>query len=822
MREQAFELANNIEEKWRQRSRCLWLTEGDRNTRFFHAMASSRHRRNLVLSIEDNGTIITDQLEIRQVFARSMQGVLGTTSQVTPFDATALYQSHMDLNSLQQPFTMIEIQAAVHQLANNKASGPDGLPNEFLKTYWNELKPEVYAIMQKFFSHQLDLRPYNEATIVMVPKTEIPVSTSDFRPISVLNLIPKLISKILSNRLRPVLSDLISINQTAFIQGRQILENFVTTRELLHHVSIRKTPAIFAKVDFKKAFDMIEWNFLESVMTARSFPARWISWIRHIWETSSSRLCINGECSEPFPHRRGLRQGDPLSPMLFDIAVDVFQQMIRVANLNLSCPLSRKISDAIVAYQYADDTAVIARADATTLITFKLILRLFSSVSGLQVNYNKSSFIPINIGQNELSETRAIMCFPQTDFPIQYLGMPLSIKRPTRDMYRQLIERVQSRLDTWQTKLISKGGRLQLVQSVLSSMTVYFMHCFLLPNWVIKKLDRARRSFMWGCSNRRERGVSLCNWQLVCLPKQWGGLGVPDLRLRNISLILRWWWKGYKERQSMWGSLIIKVRWQGVFTHGPTIWAKTGSFFWGQLHGVKHIFNMSVSWAIGDGTCISYWFDDWGKGALVPAGTRQINRSLSIRSASADAELLQGLAINFSDQPDVLTWKWSQTGLYTSKSIYAVLTGVGKIRWNFSHIWKSNTPPKVRIFIHLMLLGKILTKEVMDRRNFHCDLDCVMCSGQQHETVTHLMIECPFAHNIWDKVSMAANIVPLTSNSSIQNSWTRAQPQSKVARKKWMIWISATCWHLWKERNSRIFEGRNFVATDLWPLDNNL
>lgn len=349
LRELAFELANNIEEKWRQRSRCLWLSQGDRNTRFFHAMASSRLRRNLILSIEDNGETISDQGQIRHLFASSMQSVLGVASQVTEFDAAALYQSNPGLESLQQPFSMTEIETAVHQLANNKASGPDGLPNEFLKCYWNELKVEVFAILQLFHSHQLDLTPYNEACITMVPKIKTPLTISDFRPISVLNLIPKLISKILSNRLRPVLPLLISKNQTAFIQGRQISENFVTTRELLHHVSCRKSAAIFAKVDFRKAFDTVQWDFLQRVMKARQFPDRWMRWLQHIWDTSSSRVCINGETSEPFLHRRGLRQGDPLSPMLFDIAVDVFQRMIQVSNLNLHSPLSHKIPEAIVA-----------------------------------------------------------------------------------------------------------------------------------------------------------------------------------------------------------------------------------------------------------------------------------------------------------------------------------------------------------------------------------------------------------------------------------------------------------------------------------------
>lgn len=255
----------------------------------------------------------------------------------------------------------------------------------------------MFSIFQNFYDNTLDLTACNVANIIMVPKVEVPQNTSDFRPISVINLIPKLISKVLSNRLRWRLPDLIFNRQTAFVHGRQIFENFITTRELLHHIAYAKEKAIFAKVDFRKAFDTLEWPFLMAVMTARGFPARWIGWVNSLWTTSSSRIIVNSKESAPFTHKRGLRQGDLLSPMLFNLAVDVFQMMIQVAVGILQRPLTQKVEESIIALQYADDTAVVARADISTLITFKLVLRLFSAVSGLQVNYSKSSFIPINI-----------------------------------------------------------------------------------------------------------------------------------------------------------------------------------------------------------------------------------------------------------------------------------------------------------------------------------------------------------------------------------------------------------------------------------------
>lgn len=222
IKERAFELANNIESKWKQRSRCNWLAHGDRNSKFFHAFASSRHSRNLVSELEEDGILLTDSSQILQAFANSMENLLGTRQEVLPFNAEVLYPTNPCLQQLQDNFTMEEIGTAVQQLANNKASGPDGIPNEFVKVYWNEIKSEIYQMMLKFYDNSLDLMQFNQADIIMIPKVEVPRFTSDFRPISVLCLIPKLIAKVLSNRLRLKLPELISPNQTAFVHGRQI------------------------------------------------------------------------------------------------------------------------------------------------------------------------------------------------------------------------------------------------------------------------------------------------------------------------------------------------------------------------------------------------------------------------------------------------------------------------------------------------------------------------------------------------------------------------------------------------------------------------
>lgn len=158
-----------------------------------------------------------------------------------------------------------------------------------------------------------------------------------------------------------------------------------------------------------------------------------------ILQTSSSRVLVNGDQTETFYHKRGLRQGDPLSPMLFILAVDVLQVMIQGAGQFLNNPISPKIRQPIMALQYADDTTLIANG---ALATLKIILPLFAKISGLEINYDKSCFIPINMTEGHSLAIGAILGCTKTEFQVTYLGMPLTVIKPSRDLYVPLIQKL--------------------------------------------------------------------------------------------------------------------------------------------------------------------------------------------------------------------------------------------------------------------------------------------------------------------------------------------------------------------------------------------
>lgn len=281
---------------------CYWLKNGDNNTKFFHSFSSGRVARNSVISLTHDSGLITREQDIQKAFFQHMQSTLGEATATLRLKPKSLYPEEIDLTQLGLPFLEEEVAKAVCQLAKNKASGPDGIPNKFLQEYWPIIKKDIMAIVNLFYNHDLDLSDSNRANIIMIPKKEVACVVQDFRPISVINVIPKLLSKLLASRLSLRLKALVYIHQTTFIRGRYITEKIITTREILSHIKSTKNPTIFVKIDFLKAFDSVNWIFLEDIMIQMGFPIRWVKWVKDLlhsgthpvwWLTVSLQISSN-------------------------------------------------------------------------------------------------------------------------------------------------------------------------------------------------------------------------------------------------------------------------------------------------------------------------------------------------------------------------------------------------------------------------------------------------------------------------------------------------------------------------------------------------
>ncbi|KAJ4816106.1 RNA-directed DNA polymerase (reverse transcriptase)-related family protein [Rhynchospora pubera] len=499
------------------------------------------------------------------------------------------------------------------------------------------------------------------------------------------------------------------------------------------------------KVDFAKAFDSISWTFLTNLLIERGFPPAWIAWLLDILKSSSSTIKVNGEVTDFFFHRRGLRQGDPLSPLLFNLVVDALQAFLQNSSTYTSGPIIIPPR----ALQYADDTIILLESYPRNLAIVKEILSNFSNLTGLHINNDKCLFLPVAVPDAALpGVARILNCAPK-DFPVTYLGLPLSIRRLKKIHFRPLIDAFQRKLDGWKSTFLSPAGRLTLVKSVLSALPLHYMQVIHLPAWLINLLDGIRRSFFWKGKDKCLEGHCLVNWSKCCIPKRSGGLGILNLTLQNQALLIRWLWKLNAEPNSTWSTTILS------------------------LYGTRDTNLLSQC------SLLSHDFKD-------------IFKFLPFFSASIDLS---------NDNP-ALSWRWTNSGVYTSASAYSILADPGGRSPYHRRLWKLKTAPRVKIFLWLLLQDRLLTQQNLLRRNWPANDGCCCCLARPLETADHLFLHCPLASSIWNRVQQHFNLPALSFTEELPAFWLTNRLTTGAA---WDTIWAATNWSIWKERNNRIF-----------------
>ncbi|GJZ97887.1 cysteine-rich receptor-like protein kinase [Tanacetum coccineum] len=314
----------------KQKCRLRWAVEGDENSKFFHSLLQCKYSKFNLKGVHINGVWCDSPEMIKEAAVDHFSLRFKENPIPRPYFNSPLFRrlSLMDANSLEATITMDELKEAVWGSAGCKAPGPDGFNFNFIKNYWETLKFDFWNCVKYFESTGNIANGCNPSFIVLIPKKGDPLGFSDYRPISLIGCVYKVISKILANHLSKVISSVIGPNQTAFIAGCQILNGCLIANEIIRTASLEKLKLLLFKVNFEKAFDSVNWKFLQDIMRQMGFGAKWRKWMASCLSLASISILVNGSPSKEFKLERGLRQGDPLSPFLFLIVAEALQVTI--------------------------------------------------------------------------------------------------------------------------------------------------------------------------------------------------------------------------------------------------------------------------------------------------------------------------------------------------------------------------------------------------------------------------------------------------------------------------------------------------------------
>nr|GEU61658.1 hypothetical protein [Tanacetum cinerariifolium] len=597
---------------------------------------------------------------------------------------------------------------------------------------------DVTSAVCEFFTNGKLLSELNHTIIALIPKVSSPLHVTDFRPISCCNVLFKTITKIIANHLKESLKVLVSPNQSAFVPGRSSVDNILLTQEIMHNYHLDwGVPRYAFKVDFQKAYDTVDWDFLKMVLIGFGFHERMVLWIMECVTTTSFSISINGNLHGYFKGKRGLCQGDPLSPYLFTIIMEILTLMIkRQIRDSGSFTYHRHCSKLeLVNLCFADDLFLFAHGDVNSEKVIMEALDEFKHASGLTPSLPKSTAYFCNVLNYVKLSILQVLPFEEGRLPIKYLGVPLN-------------------------KSLSTSGRLQLIQSVVSSLHVYWASVFILPTHILLDIEQIMRGFLW-CHGNIRRGMAKVAWEDVYLPKDEGGLGIRRLVSFNQALM------DIPMRDNMtWG-------WRNILRLRPLIL----EFFW---------------YKIGNGSSALAWFDHWcGLSPLANViSSRDIFRGGFDKHSMVRDLIVHGqftwpqewlskyptlVTINApilcDDVPDSLVWK-GRLGIAKRFSVYSVWNDLrphdAKVNW-YDIVWFPAYIPR-----HALNLWLIIRS---------------------------------FAQQVWNRVEYLAGLS--NSSPSMDDILHDIAPFAKRRTLKSIVAklvVAAAAYFIWQERNGRLFK----------------
>ncbi|XP_058732849.1 uncharacterized protein LOC131604425 [Vicia villosa] len=734
-------------------------------------------------------------------------------------------------------YTEEEVKTALFQMNPLKAPGPDGLPALFFQKYWHIVGHEVCKLVLDILNNQKHPGIINNTHIVLIPKCKNPVKPQDFRPISLCNVVMKLVTKVIANGLKEILPEIIDEEQSAFVKDRPIMDNALIAMECFHWLKKKvkgKKGVMALKLDMSKAYDRLEGSFIVEVLATMGFPPAMVSLIKRCINSVSYKVLVNGVPSKSFTPERGLRQGDPLSPYLFIMCANVFSGLLKKAAMEKEIhgvKIARN-SPTITHLFFADDSLLFARANLEEAKRIKDILRIYEEALGQVVSFEKSE---VSFSRNVDENVRDSICnwlgVNSVSSHSRYLGLPIMFGRSKKVIFAMVVERVWKKIKGWKEKFLSSAGKEVLIKAVAQAIPTYVMSCYKLPDSVCLEIEGMIARFWWG-SKQGERKMHWLGWDKLAKAKAEGGLGFRGICDFNSSLLGKHYWRLLNQENSLVGK-VLKGRYFPKCSIDSCGIGYNPSYAWRSIIGAREVVQRGACWRIGNGEKVNILKDRWipkNTGFKVQPGGINVedsarvcdiidrdNRCWKIEDIqsmfnSEDAMKITSIPLSVHPDEDNMVWQFEKNGEFSVKTAYhasrahkdSLLPGpsspANQKIWPL--IWKAPISARQRNFLWRVAKNILPSRGNLLKKGMFIDSQCPLCSAGT-ETVQHLLMECVFAKQV-----LFASVLSYRIPSSVSViDWLQSVLECGDADN---IQIICAClYKLWAARNLTVFHGKS-------------
>ncbi|KAH9670971.1 reverse transcriptase domain-containing protein [Citrus sinensis] len=756
------ELLHGHEVFWKQRAKSLWLKEGDKNTHYFHASASTRKRQNSFGNLRNNqGDWCTNVEEVDEVIINYFHNLFQSngcnSAEVIHCVETKITNEQNSM--LLTPFSATDVKEALFDMHPDKSPGPDGMNPAFYQRFWHIVGEDVISACLQFVKDCSFPAGLNDTSLVLIPKNQKPEILSDMRPIALCNVLYKIISKMLANRMKLVLDLVISDSQSAFVPVR-----YSVLRE--------------------------------------------------------------GKEVGPIIPCRGLRQGDPLSPYLFIICAEGLSSLFRSqerSGLLHGVKVARG-APMISHLFFADDSFLFFKATHNEAALVKQVLTVYGKAAGQVVNFSKSSIsFSANVSEANVWQLCELLEVNATTNHGAYLGLSSYIGRKKKEVFHYIRDRVWKRLQGWSAKMLSRAGKEILLKTVALAMPNYAISVYLLPKDLCRELEGMMNSYWWRNNHSSGKGINWMKWKYLCNPKGHGGLRFKQLHSFNIALLRKQVWHILTRPESLM-SKVLKARYfprtsvlKASLGHNP-------SFVWRSMLAAKDVVVQGSRLQVGSGHNISIGNDPWLPDITDGFISTELNEELAAAPVDClmvpnqriwdfdvvsdlfnarDKELILQIPLSSRRDNDAWYWQANPRGCYTVRSCYKLLNPITSDSFAgvWRKLWRLNVPSKIKNFIWRAAKNVLPTAVNLLSRRVDIISTCAVCNANE-ETVMHALIECSFAKTCW--FSSPVGFVGYCTSFLTWLEHIFAYCSADDCNIAMMI-----CWRIWIHRNDKIWNQKN-------------